>query len=335
MTGGYGQTIANRRGFEAALAGKRMLTKPTLSALESAIDLSTWKRDEDFEYHPIGSKPKRNYICPLDTTHPLLIPGHTYLFKVAQGWQAGQMWSEAIAYQLGAGAGLDVPPCFLAFDPAAEEWGALIEFFVGYPGENAPSRLIHGADLLQGRGFTAGADRPHNLGVNIEVCQSLGVCATERWWSALVAFDTLIGNTDRHTQNWGLLLDVKNVPRMAPVFDNGTSLGYMQSDARLAAFSGNKLDQFIAKGNHHMSWDLANETRTCHMDLCRQMMSSSETSGAIVSDVIHGALLQLDGVLSACALLPVNPAFTLERVEFVSRLLSRRGEMMMSLLKGL
>lgn len=306
-----------------------------LSALNVPIDLSGWKRDEDFEFHPIGSKPKRNYICPTGNGHPLLIEGHTYLFKVAQGWQAGQMWSEALAFQIGRGAGLDVPPCFIAFDPVANEWGALIEFFVGYPDEPAPSRLIHGADLLQGRGFTAGADRPHNMQTNIDVCRGLGIENPAQWWMQMIAFDTLIGNTDRHTQNWGVLLDEQNAVRMAPVFDNGTSLGYMQPDAKLPIFKGQKLDDFISKGTHHMSWDLANEKRTCHIDLCTSASDSLENAGVIVSDMIHGSLAALDNALDACVRLPDDVSFTTERAEFVRRLLARRGELMMGVLKGL
>lgn len=262
-----------------------------------------------------------------------MIEGHTYLFKVAHGWQAGQMWSEAIAYQLGVAAGLDVPPCFIAFDPAVGEWGCLIEFFVGYPGENAPSRLIHGADLLQGRGFTAGADRPHNLTTNVSVCQSHSIEAATHWWANLVAFDTLIGNTDRHTQNWGILLDTDNVARMAPVFDNGTSLGYMQPEGKLGTFRGDKLDAFIAKGTHHMSGDLANEKRTCHIELCRYLLGLPESSGDIVGNVIHGAMAQLSNALAACVALTADLAFTPDRAEFVLRLLTRKSEQMLNFLK--
>lgn len=306
-----------------------------LSALDSPIDLSRWRRDEDFEFHPIGSKPKRNYICPADHGHPLLIEGHTYLFKVAQGWQAGQMWSEALAYQIGRHAGISVPPCFIAFDPAVNEWGALIEFFVGYPNEPIPSRLIHGADLLQGRGFTEGADRPHNMQTNIDVCAGLGVEGSESWWMRMVAFDTLIGNTDRHTQNWGVLLDDQNLVRMAPIFDNGTSFGYMQPETRLPLFQGKKLDEFISKGTHHMSWDLANETRTCHMDLYASATASLEKASIVVNDVIHGSLAALDQALNACVQLNVDVSFTAARAEFVRRLLHRRGELMIGVLKGL
>lgn len=305
----------------------------TLKALATVIDLSEWRPDEDFEYHPIGSKPKRNYICPADATHPLLIPRHTYLFKVAQGWRAGQMWSEVLAYQIGVAARLDVPTCFIAHDARTGETGALVEFFVAYPDQVSPDRLIHGADLLQGRGFTLGADRPHNLFTNIDVCEQLGLA--REWWADLVVFDTFIGNTDRHTENWGVLSDAANNHRMAPIFDNGTSLGYQQADAKLGHLSGATLDKFIRDGSHHMSWDLANETRTRHMDLLTGVVPRLPEVVAATEAMIHSCAERIEAVATACTGLEVVPRFTPQRAEFLRRLLRRRGELMVELVRGL
>jgi len=324
-------TIAELHG---SAHGWPMTNHAALAALETIIDLRNWRRDENFEYHPIGTKPKRNYICPPDLDHPGLIGGHTYLFKIARGFQAYQMWSEALAYQLGAAAGLDVPRCFVAVDPLAGEWGCLIEFFVGYPGQEAPSRLIHGADLLQGRGFTVGSDRPHNLRTNIEACESEGVANAREWWLRLVSFDALIGNMDRHTENWGLLVDSTNVTSMAPVFDNGSSLGNIIKNEQIADYNGERLEKFIARGTHHMSWDLANETRTGHMDLCKWVVADSKSAGAILADVIQSAKPALDGALEACLRLPVELAFTPERADFVRRLLDARSRMLLEIVEG-
>lgn len=28
----------------------------------------------------------------------------------------------------------------------------------------------------------------------------------QRWWAETIAFDAIIGNTDRHSENWGFLI---------------------------------------------------------------------------------------------------------------------------------
>jgi len=166
--------------------------------LDDVIDLGAWRRDEDFEYHPIGSKPKRNYICPDNVAHPYLIAGHTYLFKIAQGWQSGQMWSEVLAYQVGMKAGLNVPPCFIAFDPSTDEWGVLVEFFVEYPGEQKPDRLStarisckDGASPLVRTGRITCRQMP-------KFVRNLAFL-TPRNGGRGSSPSTHIGNTDRHT----------------------------------------------------------------------------------------------------------------------------------------
>lgn len=41
----------------------------------------------------------------------------------------------------------------------------------------------------------------------------------------ILIFDALIGNSDRHHSNWGLLINIPpNIPLFAPIYDNGSSL---------------------------------------------------------------------------------------------------------------
>jgi hypothetical protein len=122
--------------------------------------VSSWALDEDFPVYPVGSKPKRMLICPENVTDPHLIPGHAYLFKTAEGWRAQQVWAELIAYRIAALVGLDVPPCFIAIDSAAGLVGSLLEFFYGYPNEDEPARLVHGADVICRFRVSERTDRP-------------------------------------------------------------------------------------------------------------------------------------------------------------------------------
>lgn len=43
---------------------------------------------------------------------------------------------------------------------------------------------------------------------------------TERFWDMFIV-DALIGNTDRNNGNWGILKDINDQVRLAPVYDNG------------------------------------------------------------------------------------------------------------------
>ena len=60
------------------------------------VDIANWKRDEDFDIFPVGSKPKRAVFCPTPAPCAFLIAGHRYMFKVSKGWQIYQHWSEVI-----------------------------------------------------------------------------------------------------------------------------------------------------------------------------------------------------------------------------------------------
>jgi hypothetical protein len=49
-----------------------------------------------------------------------------------------------------------------------------------------------------------------------------------------LALDALIGNTDRHHENWGLVVELESdqaVVRLAPTFDHASSLGCHETDA--------------------------------------------------------------------------------------------------------
>ena len=48
------------------------------------------------------------------------------------------------------------------------------------------------------------------------------------YWAKILLFDCLIGNTDRHHENWGIIIDSTNEKRFAPAFDNGIALGFRE-----------------------------------------------------------------------------------------------------------
>jgi hypothetical protein len=200
------------------------------------VSLDDWQLDEEFPYGPQGAKPKRIFVCPNPPPHRFLIGGHRYLFKEPGGSRAQQIWSEVIAYELSRDLRLTVPPAFLAEGPGNGSPGVLIEFFYGYKFENE-KRFEHAIEHLQARGFPIDFRRG-SLKDNITLCRMHAVPEWRSWWARTLAFDAVIGNVDRHTENWGFLIEPeasKPIFTLAPAFDNGTSLGYIVREAIFTA----------------------------------------------------------------------------------------------------
>lgn len=72
-----------------------------------------------------------------------------------------------------------------------------------------------------------------------------------------LVFDALVGNTDRHHQNWGVLWDRRALSenptrftfQLAPTFDHGSSLGRELTDeARERHLREGTMERYIHKG---------------------------------------------------------------------------------------
>jgi hypothetical protein len=312
--------------------------KSPLQPPGSPVVVTNWMLDEDYPVFPIGSKPKRMITCPEGAAEAYLIPGHSYLFKTAFGHRAQQVWSEIVAYQLANLTGLDVPPCFLAVDDATGETGALIEFFYNYPGEAESARFVHVADVLAPLFTDKEKGRPHGIKANLHVCRALHIADSVGWWGRVLAFDALIGNTDRHPENWGFLVRRRKgtAPEfeLAPPFDTGTSLSYELSDTALASkVSPDRARAYISRGTHDCGWDLIEDGPTPHMDLCKRYAHAYPDAGNLMRSVIP-SVTQVAEVLTQCASFRVGIPFSDDRASCLSKLIGVRMDMLRECLGG-
>lgn len=63
----------------------------------------------------------------------------------------------------------------------------------------------------------------------------------EKFWDMFI-IDALIGNTDRHNGNWGLLVDTeKNIAKFSPIYDCGSCLNPMLEDGEIAQIDEKEL----------------------------------------------------------------------------------------------
>jgi hypothetical protein len=71
----------------------------------------------------------------------------------------------------------------------------------------------------------------------IRSCKDFGIDDTETSLSKMLALDFIIANEDRHLNNFGLIRDVDTLEyRIAPIFDNGNSMSYLNIKIRPTDF---------------------------------------------------------------------------------------------------
>lgn len=211
--------------------------------------------------------------------------------------------------------------------------GALIEIFYGYPGQLRADRLAHGADVLQGAGLMDGSGQPHFLAVNLRFCEEIGIEGARDWWGQVIAFDALTGNTDRHSQNWGLLVSPGGQRRLAPMFDNGTSLGYQMLDAAVVApVPIAVIETYIRKGRHSCRWAEDEPMVYDHIGLCRRFAEHQPAAVPAMRAAVAVTDATVQGFLQACTGIHVEPRFTHGRAEMVGALVRRRRDLLMEML---
>lgn len=309
--------------------GWRLLQHP-----HEIVSLDGWEPDNEFPIGPQGAKPKRILICPTPAPHPFLIGGHRYLFKEPGGVQVQQVWSEAIAYEISRWLHHPVPPAFLARGPRNGSPGVLIEFFYGY--QCLPEqRFVHAIEMLQGAGFPVDFDRG-SLRDNLTLCRLLGVPEWREWWARTLILDALIGNTDRHSENWGFLIARDHTRlrySLAPAFDNGTSLGFIVREEQLSDYRRpEQLHRFIMRGRHHCGWVSGDHEGAQHAHLCKLFFARFKMPIALAQDALGVTDTAIDALVARCASFPFEVPFSDNRARFVAALLKARRDALASAL---
>ncbi len=174
-----------------------------------------------------------------------------WLFKEAREG-TGEDWAEKIGAEIAHR--LDVPAATVELADFQGRRGCASRSFVNTEQGEA---LIHGNDILAGT--VVGYDRNKRFGQADHTLKNIyrairkllvmreGYALTLTQFASYLVLDALIGNTDRHHENWGLVvrtkpgalegLDVRL--RVAPTFDHASSLGRELRDERRAALIEN------------------------------------------------------------------------------------------------
>ena len=155
-----------------------------------------------------------------------------------------EIWTELIAYKIGTFIGLNIPEAI----PAVLEnnYGILIRNFLERGLAGMPiNELIEAKEILSNNLVRLS----HNIDAIEMLLKTEGV--DEKAWVEyirMLIFDCLIGNNDRHDENWGFLVDrIHQVLRLAPIYDNASCLTSGENEERVQELLLNpeKLNKYI------------------------------------------------------------------------------------------
>jgi len=252
-----------------------------------------------------------------------------------------EFWSEVMAYQLAVVMGVDVPICL----PSLYEgtYGSLSYLFVN---RFAREVLAHGGDFFSV--LSPGYDRKKGREHSVQLIQRALIHGSlehhfDRLFEHFV-FDGLIGNGDRHQDNWGIVFgytdgDYSEWPNsLAPAFDNGTSLGreLLESAVERMLSDSVKFESYVNHGRVHVRWESNGELHPVrHEELISRIIGESphlrDSAHRILSfdlDRAQNAIHRIGALSESCAGVEISEA----RQELIIRLLTRRRERLLSTL---
>ncbi|KKM16237.1 hypothetical protein LCGC14_1687870, partial [marine sediment metagenome] len=271
---------------------------------DKIICIDDWKPDDssyDKGYYPEGTREKAVYFSPADVGNLPLRPGWRYLFKKSRTWTPWQFWMEIMAYRIGQVMDVPVPRAYVGLSnlekPGQAVYGALIEWFY-----SRDERYIEGARLIGPHipDFDYKTGRQHNLQTILSILTPKEVPDPEEnrrrlvaHWAAVLAFDTVIGNVDRHPENWGIVVtppgSAKELVKvgLSPAFDNGTAMSYEQPEEHFHKFEdagyARRYLTRVRRARHHMRWSLEDQADMNFFDFMQRFVRQfPETRDSVI-----------------------------------------------------
>ena len=230
---------------------------------------------ETLEERPTGSREKVTVAEPGT--------GALSIFKRPKEGREHQTWSE-LAGSFIAGDMLGWPVQRTGLGLRRGQPGNLLAYFFDPDGGE---RLVEGWRLCRDAkpDFDDRVGTDHSLALLEQVADTgldrYGISreAFFDFWARAIAFDTLISNTDRHAENWGIVESAAG-NRIAPLYDNATSLGCGIDGKGLARHVGTggivaeQIARFTARGRHHLRIDGQAKRGTPFTDICSAFLAA-------------------------------------------------------------
>jgi hypothetical protein len=189
------------------------------------VDVSDWPPAGEEQ---LGTKPKQ-WLSDPDTGERWLWKESTWN-RTPDGvrYRKGDDWSERVACEVARG--LDLPTAEVELATRGTVVGVISRRFLA-DGDG----LVHGNELIvlddpRGRAGYTPSKVEWALGGSSPPEDHPVLANAMDWFTGYLVLDALIGNTDRHIENWGIVATPGQRPRLAPTFDHASCLGFLLSD---------------------------------------------------------------------------------------------------------
>lgn len=225
------------------------MSKPSDARFES-VDLREWLLDRD---EPAGENEKTWFRDPGK-------PDHRWIYKPnRQHRSEHEDRSELVASILAKQFGIPAADVRLARLPGSR--GCLSRNVVGDEGNALEHASLYLSEFVTNFDPRAKDSKGHSQEWIRTILMQLeppigalpkGLSADE-WFAGYLIFDALIGNTDRHSENWAIEITPRGAMHLAASYDHATSLGVTTRGQRLESLlsSEDQMRQFASKATAH------------------------------------------------------------------------------------
>ena len=215
------------------------------------IDISLWNEPEDSLW--TAGKREKSWMVNPNTDQ-------VYLFKKPK--TEGEMYAEVSAFKIGKNLfSLEIP--YTEFAVFKEIFGTVSESFI----TDLKKYEFREAVDYYGDSFDAMNLQHYTIEKTIKIVEKLNI--KENFFDMCI-FDYLIANQDRHSQNWGIITEIKTgCTKFAPLYDNGSSLLNGIKDERLLMMSK---DSNMFKSYHNRAtsiFTINNQRKPKHLVLIK------------------------------------------------------------------
>lgn len=242
-------------------------------------DISDWQQ-QGWNKPPKGSRTNNVYQNP-ET-------GELFYFKLSKDNFPAEFWSEIIASKIGNLIGFKVLEYHIGYNKGI--LGCLSKSMID---KEQGTSLYHGVDVLNDyiEHFVI-TDKPIYSFQDLQQLCSENIQFKDfiENFVEIIVFDALIGNTDRHTENWAFIIGFlaesqKNIEfvtlmdtfkfiwrkkkykpvqnfinkllSFAPIYDSGSCLGREIHESKIDSYlqSVDKIQKYIEKGKSEIRWE--------------------------------------------------------------------------------